>query len=41
MGCLKGKKRCKAKPGNYACAKCGAVCKKKGRLCKPKKIKDK
>ena len=39
MGCLKGKSEDKAKPGRYKCAKCGAVAKKKGHLCKPKKIR--
>ena len=39
MGCLKGKKKAPAKPGNYRCAKCDAVHKKKKRLCKPKKIR--
>ncbi len=37
--CLKGKKEAKAKPGNFRCKKCGAVSKKKKRLCDPKKIK--
>jgi hypothetical protein len=37
--CLKGKKVAKEKPGNYRCKKCNAVAKKKGKLCKPKKIK--
>jgi hypothetical protein len=41
MGCLKGKKKAKKKPGNYVCKKCGAVDKKKKHICKPKKIKDK
>ena len=40
MGCLKGKPEAKAKPGRFKCKKCGAVSKKKGHLCKPKKIKD-
>ncbi len=39
MSCLKGKSEAKRKPGRYACAKCGAVTKKKKHLCKPKKIK--
>lgn len=39
MGCLKGKKEAKAKPGNYTCRKCGAVSEKKERLCKAQKIK--
>jgi hypothetical protein len=41
MGCLKGKKKAKKKPGNYVCKKCGAVDKKKKHICKPNKIKDK
>ena len=36
---MKGKKQAKAKKGNFLCKNCGAVAKKKGRLCKPKKIK--
>ena len=39
MGCLKGKKKAKEKPGNYTCTRCGAVSKKKRDICKPKKIK--
>lgn len=41
MGCLKGKSKTKSKPGAYECPKCGAVVKKKGDVCKAKKIKDK
>jgi hypothetical protein len=41
MGCLKGKKKAKKKPGNFICKKCGAVDKKKKHICKPKKIKKK
>jgi transcription initiation factor TFIIIB Brf1 subunit/transcription initiation factor TFIIB len=40
MGCKKGKSSADAKAGNYACKKCGAVVKKKGKVCKPKKIKE-
>lgn len=40
MGCLKGKKKAKARPGNHTCRKCGAVDKKKKKICEPKKIKD-
>lgn len=40
MGCLKGKSKTKPKPGAYECPKCGAVVKKKGDVCKAKKIKD-
>jgi hypothetical protein len=39
--CLKGKKTAPEKPGNYKCKKCGATAKDKGKLCDPKKIKDK
>ena len=39
MSCMKGKNEDKDKPGNYKCKKCGAVSKKKGHLCKAKKIK--
>lgn len=39
MGCCKGKSEAKAKPGRFRCKKCKAVSKKKGRLCKPRKIK--
>ena len=39
MGCLKGKEEAKHKPGNFECKNCGAISKKKGRVCKPKKIK--
>jgi hypothetical protein len=37
--CLKGKKEAKTRPGNFRCKNCCAVTKKKGRLCKAKKIK--
>ena len=37
--CLEGKKEAKPKPGRYTCRNCGAVSKKKGRICEPKKIK--
>ena len=37
--CVKGKKDAKKKLGHFRCGKCGAVAKKKGKLCKPKKIK--
>ncbi|MHC4883643.1 MAG: hypothetical protein ACYTGH_01015 [Planctomycetota bacterium] len=39
MGCLKGKDENKPKKGSFKCEKCGAASKKKGHLCKPKKIK--
>ncbi len=41
MGCLKGKSNTKPKPGAYECTKCDAGAKKKGDLCKAKKIKAK
>jgi len=37
MSCLKGKSEAKEKPGRFKCKKCGAVSKKKSRLCKPEK----
>ncbi len=37
--CMKGEKQAKGKPGNFRCKKCGATARKKGKLCKPKKIK--
>jgi hypothetical protein len=40
MSCLKGKSEAKKKEGNFKCKKCGAVSKKKGHLCKAKKIKE-
>jgi len=40
MACLKGKSKSKPKPGRFECKKCGAVAKKKGKLCKPRKIKN-
>lgn len=39
MGCLKGKKEANRKPGRFECRNCGAISKKKSRVCKPKKIK--
>ena len=39
MGCLKGYKKAKVKPGSFRCKNCGAVAKNKKRLCKPKRIK--
>ena len=38
--CIKDKPRKKRKPGRFECSKCGAVSKKKKKLCKPKKIRD-
>lgn len=38
--CLKGKSEHKHKPGRYQCRNCDAVSKKKGHLCKPRKIGD-
>lgn len=40
MGCQKGKSKHKRKAGLYECKKCGAVVKKKEKVCKGKKIKD-
>jgi hypothetical protein len=39
--CLEGKSEAKKKPGRYQCKQCGAVSKKKKRICEPKKIKKK
>jgi hypothetical protein len=39
MGCKKGESKVKAKVGRYRCVDCGAVAKKKGKVCDPKKIK--
>ena len=39
MKCRKGKSENKPKPGRYKCRKCGAITKKKDRLCKPVKIR--
>lgn len=38
MGCKKDKPKKKKKDGKFECGKCGAVVKKKGKVCKPKKI---
>ncbi|MCF7818115.1 MAG: hypothetical protein K9M54_09565 [Kiritimatiellales bacterium] len=40
MGCKKGESKHEKKPGHYECKKCGAVVKKKDKVCQPKKIKD-
>ncbi len=40
MGCLKGKDSAKKKPGRFECKVCGAVAKKKKKVCKPKKLKE-
>lgn len=40
MTCRGGESENKPKPGRYRCKQCGAVSKKKGHVCKPKKIKD-
>ena len=37
--CLKGKKIAHANSARYSCKKCGAVHKKKGKLCSAEKIK--
>ena len=39
MGCKKDKAKKKREPGRFECAKCGAVAKKKNKLCKGKKIR--
>ena len=39
MGCKKGSAKVKAKPGRFRCQDCGAVVKKKDKVCDPKKIK--
>jgi hypothetical protein len=41
MGCRKGKSKVKPKAGRYRCTDCGAVVKKKGDVCEPKKVKTK
>jgi len=38
MACLKGKSTAKERPGNFKCKRCGAVSKKKKKLCKAEKI---
>ena len=40
MACKKGKSKDKRKPGLYECKKCGAVVKKKDKVCDAKKIKE-
>jgi len=39
--CLKKGEKTKrrGKPGEYVCRSCGAVAKKKDKLCKPKRVK--
>ena len=39
MGCKKDNPK-KKKDGKFECSKCGAVVKKKDKVCKPKKLKD-
>ena len=39
MGCKKDKAKKDKKDGKYECTKCGAVVKKKDKVCKAKKIK--
>jgi hypothetical protein len=41
MSCRKGKSKTKPKKGRFECDDCGAVVKKKGDVCDPKKIKSK
>jgi hypothetical protein len=38
VGCQKNKPHKPPKPGKFQCRKCGAVKKKKNKLCKPEKI---
>ena len=38
MGCKKGKSKEKPNEGLYRCKKCGAIAKKKEKLCKGQKI---
>ncbi|HEX5471353.1 MAG TPA: hypothetical protein VFW73_05680 [Lacipirellulaceae bacterium] len=40
MSCQKDKPHRKAKPGDFRCKDCGAVSKRKKKLCNPKKVKD-
>jgi hypothetical protein len=40
MSCQRDKPIRKAKPGDFRCKDCGAVAKKKKKLCNPKKVKD-
>jgi hypothetical protein len=39
MGCLKGKSKTPDEEAKFKCKKCGAKVKKKGDICKPKKLK--
>ncbi len=39
MGCLKGQSTHAGKKGRFECKKCGAVASKKGKVCKPRKVK--
>ena len=38
--CLHGQSEVKEKKAGFRCRRCGALTKKKGRVCKPEKIKD-
>ena len=38
MSCSKDKPSKKKKPGRFACEKCGAIQKKKKKVCKPVKV---
>ena len=40
MGCKKDKPNKDRKDGKYECKKCGAVAKKKDKVCKARKVKD-
>jgi hypothetical protein len=39
MGCLKGSKIRKARPGDFRCTDCRVVAASKKNLCHPKKVK--
>jgi len=39
MGCKKDESRMKAKLGRFRCRECGAVAKKKDKVCEPKRQK--
>lgn len=41
MSCLEDKPEKWDRPGKYKCTKCKATSDKKGKICKPKKIKSK
>lgn len=39
MSCQKGKSKVDKKDAKFVCKKCGACTDKKGKLCKPEKLK--